>query len=104
MTILNVKLVLVYLDQKMDEDIDETDLGPGKGYVKLLGLPWSSDENEIREFLRGCNVLEVVILKNERGSASGRSTKSNAATLENFYFILNLRHKKRCPKSQRKFS
>merc|ERR1712106_1257095 len=41
-------------------------------YIKLSGLPWKATENEIVEFLTGCEIVgNVVIIKNEAGRPSG---------------------------------
>jgi len=41
-------------------------------YIKLSGLPWKATEDEIVEFLAGCEIVgNIVIIKNEAGRPSG---------------------------------
>ena len=56
--------------------VDEADLGPGNGYVKLSGLVWSAEKEDIKRFLSDCSVEMVEILKNERGLPSGRKSST----------------------------
>jgi len=57
------------------EDSKPEDVGDGTGtfyYIKLGGLPWKASEEEIGEFLVGCEVAEnVEIIYNEAGKPSG---------------------------------
>ena len=54
--------------------VDEADLGPENGYVKLSGLVWSAEKEDIKRFLSDCSVEMVEILKNERGLPTGRKS------------------------------
>merc|ERR1711892_1382598 len=44
---------------------------PRNAFVKLGSLVWSASEKDIKDFLTGCNVVEVVIARDERGRPSG---------------------------------
>merc|ERR1711892_379803 len=71
-------------------------------YIKLSGLPWKATENEIVEFLTGCEIVgNVVIIKNEAGRPSGdavvklvskadvdKAKKRNRAYLHNRFVIV----------------
>merc|ERR1711892_1209952 len=43
------------------------------GFAKLGSLSWSATEEDIETFLDGCNIIEVIITKNERGKPSGNA-------------------------------
>merc|ERR1711892_790907 len=44
---------------------------PINSFVKLGSLVWGASEKDIKDFLTGCNVVEVVIARDERGRPSG---------------------------------
>jgi len=61
----------IYEDE-LDMAVDTQD-GKVGGFVKLGGLDWSASEEDIKKFLTGCNVTEVIIEQNERGKPSGNA-------------------------------
>eukprot|EP00091_Calanus_sinicus_P002622 TRINITY_DN12712_c0_g1_i4.p1 TRINITY_DN12712_c0_g1~~TRINITY_DN12712_c0_g1_i4.p1 ORF type:complete len:124 (+),score=35.62 TRINITY_DN12712_c0_g1_i4:191-562(+) len=42
-------------------------------FVKLGSLSWEATEEDIKTFLDGCKIGEVIITKNERGQSSGNA-------------------------------
>jgi len=71
-------------------------------YIKLSGLPWKATEDEIVEFLSGCEIVgNVVIIKNEAGRPSGdavvklvsqadlaKAMKRNRENLQDRYIVV----------------
>ena len=43
----------------------------GPGYIKMSGMVWSANEDDITAFLLDCNVKEVILLKTETGRPAG---------------------------------
>eukprot|EP00092_Neocalanus_flemingeri_P053993 GFUD01063567.1.p1 GENE.GFUD01063567.1~~GFUD01063567.1.p1 ORF type:complete len:464 (+),score=148.59 GFUD01063567.1:74-1465(+) len=41
--------------------------------VELSGLPWSAKDDEIKEFLKDCNVVKILIILNEYKKSSGNA-------------------------------
>eukprot|EP00092_Neocalanus_flemingeri_P020535 GFUD01022248.1.p1 GENE.GFUD01022248.1~~GFUD01022248.1.p1 ORF type:complete len:466 (+),score=163.85 GFUD01022248.1:127-1524(+) len=41
--------------------------------VELSGLPWSAKDDEIKEFLKDCNIVKILIILNEYKKSSGNA-------------------------------
>eukprot|EP00092_Neocalanus_flemingeri_P027110 GFUD01029397.1.p1 GENE.GFUD01029397.1~~GFUD01029397.1.p1 ORF type:complete len:624 (+),score=190.11 GFUD01029397.1:161-2032(+) len=59
-------------NKHQEEKQDEQDKpSTNYSYVKLSGLPWKTNTNEIDDFLVDCSISNIVIIKEERGRPSG---------------------------------
>jgi heterogeneous nuclear ribonucleoprotein F/H len=59
---------------KEDEYSKETGKDKASGTtVKLGSLSWSATEDDIKRFLVGCNIKEIIITRNEKGKPSGNA-------------------------------
>ena len=43
----------------------------GPGFIKMSGMVWSANEDDITEFLSDCNIKEILLLKTETGRPAG---------------------------------
>jgi len=41
------------------------------GYIKMSGMVWSANDDDITEFLYDCNIKKILLLKTETGRPSG---------------------------------
>merc|ERR1711892_1479091 len=63
----------VTVDEITEHEYSKETQSDKNGFAKLGSLSWSATEEDIETFLDGCNIIEVIITKNERGKPSGNA-------------------------------